>query len=173
MKALLALLAVLGLAATVDGVRLARIRALNDAIANGSIASRGSELPPQAQFARAYYLERRGNYQAALTGYKQLESAPDATLRQAARYNAANIYLRQALRASESDLPQQVLPLAELAKSAYREVLREDSRNWDAKYNFERALRLVPDPEDIAQFEPPLHGERAVTTMRAVSLGLP
>jgi mxaK protein len=172
-KLLLALLAVLGVGAAVDGVQLARIRVLNRAVADGSVASAAGDLPPQAMFARAYYLERRGDHQAALNLYKQLEREGDPTLRQAAQYNSANIYLRQALLARDSDAPQQMLPLAELAKDAYREVLRENSRDWDAKYNLERALRLVPDPENVTGLEPPPNSERAATTMKAISLGLP
>lgn len=172
-KLVVALLVLLGAGAAFDGVQLARIHALNHAIADGSVVSLAGDLPAQAMFARAYYRDRRGDHQAALNLYMQVESEGDAALREAARYNSANIYLRQAFLARESGTVQQMLSLAELAKGTYREVLRGDSRDWDAKYNLERALRLVPDPEDVAAIEPPPRSERAVTTMKGLSLGLP
>jgi mxaK protein len=67
------------------------------------------------------------------------------------------------------------LPLIELAKEQYRELLRRDPQHWDARYNLERAQRLQPDPTDSA-FDPtaaPQERERAATTMRAQTLGLP
>jgi hypothetical protein len=44
--------------------------------------------------------------------------------------------------------PGQALALIELAKEGYREVLRQESDDWAARYNLERAQRLVPDPDD-------------------------
>ena len=172
-KVLLALLLMLAVSVAFDGVRLARIRALNLAIEDGTVASLAGEPASRATFARAYHLARKGDHQAALDLYKQVESEGGRALRQAARYNSANIYLRQALLARESGVPEQMLPLSELAKEAYRDVLREDSGEWDAKYNLERALRLVPDPEGIADGPPPPNSERAVTTINATNLGLP
>jgi mxaK protein len=169
---LLVLLALAVTGATIDGVRLQRVRTLNAAIENGSILSAGQPLPATALFARAYELERRGDHQAALNLYKELEGE-NVAMRNAARYNAANIYLRQALAAQNAATPQQMLAFDELAKSAYRDVLRERSGDWDARYNLERALRLVPDPEDTAQLPPPPNRERAVTTLQTVSPGLP
>ena len=68
----------------------------------------------------------------------------------------------------------QSLPLLELAKQGYRDVLRDDPQQWDARYNLERALRLAPEAEegDDGAAPPPLASERAVTTMKGFSLGL-
>ena len=63
----------------------------------------------------------------------------------------------------------------ELAKESYREVLRHDPEDWAARYNLERAQRLVADPEEVDD-EPPearRSAERAATTMRGYSPGLP
>jgi len=67
------------------------------------------------------------------------------------------------------------VPLIELAKETYREVLRHDPRHWPARYNLERAQRLLPDPEDGdgGPLEVPSNAERAATTMRGYSPGLP
>jgi mxaK protein len=66
-------------------------------------------------------------------------------------------------------------PLLELAKETYREALRLDPGQWDARYNLERALRLAPEQEDAPKAPLPMGGEseRSVTTMRAFTLGLP
>ena len=63
--------------------------------------------------------------------------------------------------------------LIELAKDTYRAVLRAEPSAWDAKYNLERALRLVPDPDDSddEDLPPPQQSERALTTMRGFTLG--
>jgi len=62
---------------------------------------------------------------------------------------------------------------AELAKQAYRDVLRAEPHDWDARFNLERALRLLPDAEDESAEGTPERSERAVTTMRNTTLGLP
>ncbi len=74
-----------------------------------------------------------------------------------------------------SPQPGQALALIELAKENYRQVLRRDPDAWDARYNLERAQRLVPEPEQIDDAPPELNrnAERAATTMRAYSPGLP
>jgi mxaK protein len=67
------------------------------------------------------------------------------------------------------------VPLIELAKETYREVLRHDPGHWSARYNLERAQRLLPDPEDDGEGPPapPNQAERSATTMRGYSPGLP
>ena len=39
--------------------------------------------------------------------------------------------------------------LASLAKQAYRQALALDSQHWDAKYNLEVAMRLLPEMDRI------------------------
>ena len=93
----------------------------------------------------------------------------------AARFNAANLLLRQASALRAGTQPGQAVALIELAKEGLREVLRRDPQHWDARYNLERAQRLLPDPDE-ADNEPPEAArdrERAATTMRGVAPGLP
>jgi mxaK protein len=65
--------------------------------------------------------------------------------------------------------------MIELAKEGYREILRANPADWAARYNLERAQRLVPDPDELDEAPPELNrsAERAATTMRAFSPGLP
>ena len=67
----------------------------------------------------------------------------------------------------------QLLPLIELAKQSYRDLLRETPADWDARYNLERALYLSPETqEDVAADGPPPPREHSVSTNRA-KLDLP
>lgn len=95
-------------------------------------------------------------------------------LRQMALYDLGNLYLREALRLQGRGADASALPLLELAKESYRSVLLERPDLWDAKFNLELALRAAPDPDPDDTGAPQiLTGERAVTTMRAFTLGLP
>ena len=72
--------------------------------------------------------------------------------------------------------PGQALALIELAKESYREVLRHDPAHWDARYNLERAQRLRARPRRGRRARRPTRArsaERAATTMRGYSPGLP
>lgn len=173
----LVLLVLLALIAAWDTVGLRR-----DVVWNGWIAA--GELPPdqlpalkqlrpELQFTQAQALARRGDREAASKLYRALQG--DTPLGQRARYNSANLLMQQAIEVQASTQPGQAIPLIELAKETYREVLRADPGAWDARYNLERAQRLLPDPEDEDNAPPdvPRSAERAATTMRGVSPGLP
>lgn len=71
----------------------------------------------------------------------------DAQINTGAQYNLANAYLRQALT-SGSQATSQSLPMIELAKQRYRDLLRDTPEHWSARYNLERALRMAPEGSD-------------------------
>lgn len=110
---------------------------------------------------------------AALHGYRSLQD--DSPLGQAARYNSANLLMRQAVIVRASTQPGQAITLIELAKEMYRDVLRVEPQHWAARYNLERAQRLLADPEEAEALPvgPERNAERAATTMRGYSPGLP
>ena len=146
----------------------------NRAIADGSVTALKGELPAPLLFAQGYHLQQGGDYQQVLGLYKRAELAGDATLRSAALYNSGNVYFREGLAMRNRDNEQQAVPLLELAKASYRQVLRENPGNWEARYNLERALRQSPEPEEAeGGGAAPQQSERAVTTMRGFTLGLP
>lgn len=128
---------------------------------------------PALRFARAHALVALGREDLALQRYRALEA--DTPIGQAARFNSANLLLREALRQRETAEPGRAIPLVELAKEILRALLRAEPMHWNARYNLERAQRLVPDPD--ATLEAPPEGrrnaERAATTMRGFSPGLP
>lgn len=167
------LLGLLAAAATVDTWRWRAKESDNARIAAGVAMRPAPDARRELRFAHAEALSARQEHEAAVDAYRLLQADDD--LGQAARYNAANQLLLQALVLRESPLPGQALPLIELAKAGYREVLRVDPQHWDARYNLERAQRLQPDPDDtpVDAGGPPENAERAATTMRGVSRGLP
>lgn len=167
----------LGCAAGYDIYKLIAAHAENRAMVGAQPIS-PDERRPFLAFAAAARSGAAGDYLRALTLYKRLSQDAPAALRSAARYNSANLHLREAIRLRESGDAvgmTQSLPLLELAKQGYRDVLRDDPQQWDARYNLERALRLAPEADegDDSPAPPPLASERAVTTMKALSLGLP
>lgn len=149
----------------------------NAAIAR-SAAAGGATSPadasvPEARFARALAFARAGDHANALRVYKELARSGPTELAQAALYNLGNLHLKAAL-ARSGETAAEALPLIELAKQAYRDLLRMNPGLWDARHNLERALRLAPETADApSDNEPPIEKERAVTTMRAPETELP
>ena len=177
----LALLALLVLATVFDAAVLWRAAQTNALIASGQTIADAPGQPPELRFAQAHALAQAmvqspaasGARESALNRYRALQS--DARLGAAARFNSANLLVRQAIEVRASAQPGQAIALLELAKEYYRDVLREDPAHWDARYNLERAQRLLPDPdeEDAVPTGQERNRERAVTTMRGYSPGLP
>lgn len=168
-----AALVALALLAAFDGWQLLQAGRLNAQIEAGELPPEDATAPAELRFAHAAAQAASGAGEAALTRYGALHA--DTPLGQAARYNGANLLLRQGMALRASSQPGQALALIELAKEGYREVLRHDADDWPARYNLERAQRLVPDPEGVDE-EPPearRSAERAATTMRGYSPGLP
>lgn len=169
--------ALLGLALALGAAQawqLQRLQHWNALLRSGAQpADPGLALPPELRFAQAAALAASGADELALNRYRALQD--DTPLGLAARYNSANLLLRQGLVLRESRQPGQALAPIELAKEMYREVLRVDPEHWDARYNLERAQRLLPDPEAAGDTtpEPQRNAERAATTMRGYSPGQP
>jgi len=167
------LLAVTATAAAIDGALTWRQQRWNDLIVSGPLPSQGTDLPVQVQFAQAFAHAASGADDAALQRYRSLQD--DSALGQAARYNSANLLLRQAVVVRAGPQPGTAIALIELAKESYRDVLRIDPGHWDARYNLERAQRLLADLDEV-EGEPAdsqRQAERAATTMRGYSPGLP
>lgn len=173
-RAVLALLAVLALAAAADGVRVWQQIRWNRLIADGAVPVRvDDDAPAEVRFAQASAEAASGADDAALQRYRSLQD--DTPLGQSARYNSANLLMRQAVTVREGLEPGKAIALIELAKEMYRDVLRANPQHWQARYNLERAQRLLPEPDDLygAPPEAERNAERAATTMRGYSPGLP
>jgi mxaK protein len=100
---------------------------------------------PEARLASAVAMAKV-DYDGALATYKAVIQGGREDLRRIALYDLGNLHLRQALQVGLEDA--QSLPLVELAKQSYRDLLRADPDDWDARYNLERTLRLAPEDDD-------------------------
>lgn len=154
---------------------LVRLRDWNRSLEDGTVIGLKGQVPPPLLFAQAYHQPPGTDYQDVLALYKRAEVTGDAALQARARYNSGNVYFRAGLAMREAGNEQQAIPLLELAKASYRQALKQDPANWDARYNLERVLRQRPEPEDLddSGLGAPQQAERAATTMRGFSLGLP
>ena len=172
-RAAIVLMVVVLVAIGIEAAALLHARTVNEAITSEHIAKQPDDAIPELRFAEAAALAASGSVDTALNRYRALQG--DTPLGQAARYNAANLLLRQAIVVRAGPAPGQAIALIELAKESYREVLRRDPEQWPARYNLERAQRLLPDPDpsDDEATAPRKGAERAATTMRGFSPGLP
>jgi len=174
---LFSVLSLAGAAALVvhDRLQIAEAEAVNARIASGE-AQASSSVAEEA-FAAGVALAKAGKVGPALAQYNRIENeetAP-AALRLAARFNSGNLYLRDAIEAADGGDTASAMPNFELAKAAYRAVLRTEPGHMAARYNLERALRRLPELEQAeeTEVEQPPEAEQAITTMQVESLGLP
>ena len=177
-RAVLVLLVLIAIAASIDAASLWRHERWNELIVAGQGAAPDTpdsgDMPLEVHFAQAHATAASGAYDQALQRYRPLQG--DSALGRAARYNSANLLLRQTLVVRAGAQPGQAIALIELAKEMYRDVLRDEPLHWAARYNLERAQRLLPDPDEALDAAPPetkRDAERAATTMRGYSPGLP
>jgi mxaK protein len=136
---------VLGVVTAMEFARLEHAQKVNAAIMP-SAASANEATIPEARLAHAVVLAKV-DYDGALAAYKAIIQGGREDLRRIALYDLGNLHLRQALQVGLDDEAQS-LPLVELAKQSYRDVLRRDPNDWDARYNLERTLRLAPEDDD-------------------------
>ncbi|MGR9088212.1 MAG: MxaK protein [Gammaproteobacteria bacterium] len=130
----------------------------------------------ELRLARAYYLKRRHRYDEALATLSLVMDRGDAGQRAETRYNLGNLYLEQALAQTEAMNIDTAMALAGLAKQAYRQSLALDSHDWDAKYNLEVAMRLLPEMDRITpeqEDEPADQKSQLWTTVPGFPRGLP
>lgn len=129
-----------------EGYALHKARSFNAALERGDFLQT-DQRTARGRFAGAYALQQEGEFEKALTAYGEVNTR-DAELAAAVTFNTANLYLRRALLLEGEDARDLAIPLIELAKENYRDLLRSNSQHWDAKYNLERALSLLPEPEE-------------------------
>jgi mxaK protein len=136
-------------------------------------AGAADHLSPEGRLSRAVALAKF-DYDAALAAFKAIIQSNREDLRRIALYDLGNLHLHQAIEAGVADNAQS-LPLTELAKQSYRDLLRRDSYDWDARYNLERALRLAPEDEDDSDEDtnPPDPREHERTTIADPRMDLP
>ncbi|RKZ87145.1 MAG: MxaK protein [Gammaproteobacteria bacterium] len=97
----------------------------------------------KAQFALAYSEAEKGQLIGALERLTTVLATDDSELEAAAYFNRGNIHLRDAQALAASDTGR--IALVSLAKQDYRTALLINSSLWDARYNLELALLMVPE----------------------------
>ncbi len=130
---------------------------------------------PGLRVARALHLSESGQRDDALEIYRRIEAEhPDDPVVRIARFNSANIYLRDAMEMLDAGERGRALPLIEIAKQLFRQLLLEDPGDWDVRYNLSRAVLMIPDILDSGEVtSTPESAERAASTMRGFAPGLP
>jgi mxaK protein len=139
--------------AAANAAMLAGLRSENASIA--AFAS-GHDMPlarhaaAELHAARGVFLLSRDRIDDAQIELDSIAEAPISQERDTLLYALANAHLRRALEIFASAPMRQVAPLIALAQSEYRQVLRHDPQNWDARYNFDIASALTHDAEVAA-----------------------
>jgi mxaK protein len=172
--------AAFALATTAELAQLQRAHRINSEIhqwrtvaPSNSPAVAADRLSPEGRLSRAVALSK-SDYDAALAAFKAIIQSNRPDLRRMALYDLGNLHLHQAIQAGADDNTHS-LPLTELAKQSYRDALRQDPYDWDARYNLERALRLAPEDEDDADQDtgPPEPRQHERTTIADPRMDLP
>lgn len=104
---------------------------------------------PELLLARASYLKNKSRYKEAQASLSKIINQGSQNMQAISRYNLGNTYLAEAIELAEAMQINEATALAALAKQAYRYALLLDSRYWDAKYNLEVAMRLLPEMDRI------------------------
>lgn len=130
---------------------------------------------PELRLARAFYFKQKHRYDEALSTLSLVMDKGDQKFQAKARYNLGNLYLEQAIQQAKAMNINEALPLTGLAKQAYRQALALDSGNWDAKYNLEVAMRLLPEMDriDMPDEESKNQKSQLWTTVPGFPRGLP
>ncbi|MCX7092549.1 MAG: MxaK protein [Methylobacter sp.] len=121
------------------------------------------------------HFKQKHRYDEALSTLSLVMDKGDQKFQAKARYNLGNLYLEQAIQQVKDTHINEALPLLGLAKQSYRQSLALDSGNWDAKYNLEVAMRLLPEMDrvDMPDDEPTNQKSQLWTTVPGFPRGLP
>jgi mxaK protein len=95
--------------------------------------------------AKIYYLLQRDRTDEAQALIETASPDLDASVRAGMVFNYANALVRAAIGKIEKGDLDAAIPLVMLAKERYRQALRLEPGAWDAKFNFDVAMRLVRD----------------------------
>lgn len=178
---LVLLLALASSVALWAGKRIYDTRAANRTIAalekNEDVAIDPRAAHGEVLIARMTFVLKQGLRDEA-QALADMSKTGSATPQQRARLLTllANSRIRTALTFIEAGRHDEAIPEVRLAKDGYREALRLDPTAWDAKHNFDVAMRLVRDlPEGEAENEevPPDAPKHLWTDLPGVPRGLP
>jgi mxaK protein len=157
---LLIIIVVLSLLASIyTGIKLWQAAKINQLIININDYD-GVPKHSMVQFAQAFNYSQQGKLKQALMLLTQVLSTDDIKLKASAYYNRGNINLRHALLLDDGD-PERA-SLVEFAKQDYRSALLLESDQWNARFNLELALKLIPEKPETAEVHKDEGGKFAV-----------
>jgi mxaK protein len=137
-----------------NGAALRRINADNASLARLA-AGHDEKLPrdadPVLHAGRGVFLLAHDRVDDAQAELDAMQPLADPHMRAILQFGLANAHLRRALDIFSSAPMRQVAPLIGLAQSEYRQVLRADPQNWEARTNFDIASGISHDP-DVAAY---------------------
>jgi mxaK protein len=122
-----------------------------------------SELVPEhfkAQFSQAFRDVEQGKPESALERLTTVLETDDTELEATAYYNRGNIHLREAQAMGAQDNAR--IALVGLAKQDYRNALLINSSLWDARFNLELALLMVPEEPPSSQASEKSKGRKGI-----------
>ena len=140
------------------------------------LAIDATSAPDAVLLARGSYLLIRDRIDEAQTVADLSAARAKPEARAALLYNLGNGRLRLAIAAIEQGALDKAIASVNLAKIAYRQVLRIDPNAWDAKYNLDVAMRLVrdlPQQDSTEEEQSPEEPKQRWTDLPGVPKGLP
>tara|TARA_R110000772_G_scaffold254258_1_gene370193 strand:+ start:230 stop:766 length:537 start_codon:yes stop_codon:yes gene_type:complete len=125
----------------------------------------------KAQFSQAFRDVEQDKAESALERLTTVLGTDDSELAAAAYFNRGNIHLREAQAMATDDTAR--ISLVGLAKQDYRNALLLNSSFWDARYNLELALQMVPEASPDASAAAKGKGSRVVVKAVGFRVDLP
>jgi mxaK protein len=173
LAALATLAATLFLAAMLLKARHAN-EVMRDLLARRDVAV-DAGAPSEVILARINELLRRDRLDEAQVLLSSSQARIEPKVRSLALYNIANERTRQAAELVRKGDIDKATALINLAKSEYRMALRLSPDNWDTRYNFDVAMRIVRDlPQaDLPVDESKTTPKKIWTDLPGVPKGLP
>ncbi len=139
----------------------------NRALVAGEFAAAARHPSREGRLAFAYSQPGDVPFDERVRAYGGLAVGQAGAVTHAAGFNLANIYLRRAIVLLEEDAEDLAIPLLELAKRSYRDLLRDGDGGWDVRFNLELVLALLPDlpPQEADEEVNPERSSQAISAM--------
>lgn len=155
-----------------ESYMLYKISTINQLIANGVAADYEANTAPELVFARAFRAEQDDRIQEALELYNTIENSANPRIVEQSKYNTGTLFLQGAAnRWNELGVfaYAEVDTLVNLAEENFRDTLRMNPDNKDARYNLEYTLRIRPPRKEVEKSD----WEGSKSSVYAILPGIP
>lgn len=117
----------------------------NAAMCTGDLYTASRHRSDYGRFARAQQLRMDGDYPQAQQVFTAIDTARYPLLQRPVLFELSHSYIEQAVAFEKRNDNEQRIPLLELAKENYREILTRHPQDWSVRNNLARVLRMLPD----------------------------